>query len=123
MSGNWDGSVDLDWGGETRHFRLAFRDLAALESSRNLGAFEIFQRLRLRTARVEEARDVLRFGLEGGGAKPSEAGALVRRYCEDRPLEESILPAMMVLAAALFDIPEELDDPGKDDGERAETSV
>lgn len=123
MSGNWDGSVDLDWGGEKRHFRLAFRDLAALESARNLGAFEIFQRLRLRTARVEEARDVLRFGLEGGGATPSQASALVKRYCEERPLEESILPAMMVLAAALFDIPEELDDPGKGVGEGAETSV
>ena len=68
-----------------------------------------------------DVREILRLGLIGGGMKPFEALAMVKRYVEERPLLESMLVAAAVMQAALAGVP---DDPvGKPQAETAPQTV
>lgn len=107
MTPAWDATIDLEWGGETRRFRLGLAELVALQDRTDAGPVELLTRIRDQRWRVADLRETVRLGLEGGGASPAEAASLVRRYVEGRPLMESVPVAMLVLAAALY-TPEDL---------------
>lgn len=112
----WTASVDLQWGGEERRFSLRLAQLQALEDATGCGPLEVWRRLRTGSWRVAEVRAVVRFGLEGAGVSPNEAARLVERYVDQRPLMESVPPAMLILAAALW-MPEDLQGKAEADGE------
>lgn len=108
-----DGSIDLDWGDDTHRFRLAIDELRGLEESRQCGTAEIHNRLSTGRWYVDDIREVIRFGLIGGGKTPIEALNLARTYVDDRPKAENVLIASAILMAALVG-PSIEDEPEQD---------
>src|SRR5690606_1517165 len=96
-------AVELDWADGTYTFRLGLGEIEELERKRDLGIFQIAIRLspESRTCRLSDISEVLRLGLVGGGMKPVEAMALVRRYIDERPIDENRDVAYAVVLAAL----------------------
>lgn len=83
------GAIEQPFGDGDHTFRLGLNEIEELEHKRDLSIFEIVERLRLRQCRLSDISEVLRIGLVGGGLPPVEALALVRRYVDERPLDEN----------------------------------
>lgn len=113
-----DGSISLAWADGDHKFRLAIGQLRELQETINrarvaigappIGPMSLLRLLRTTDAWPDEIREVLRLGLIGGGKKPLEALALVKRYVDDRPLGESAPVALAVLTAALVGAPDDI---------------
>lgn len=97
------GAAELDWADGTYTFRLGLAQLEELEEKRDLSIFTLAARLspNVRAARVADISETLRIGLIGGGMTPVDALALVRRYVDERPLDESRDVAYSVTLAAI----------------------
>jgi hypothetical protein len=108
-----DAAITLDWADGTYAFRLPWGQLAELQEKTGCGPQFLLSRLVAGSWKVEDLRETIRLGLIGGGAEPLKALDLVRRYVEQRPLLESVMPARAILTAALVGAPGE-DWPGKD---------
>lgn len=111
------GSVELDFGDGTYTFRLGLGEIEELERKRDLGLFQIVTRLspQTRTCRLSDISEVIRLGLIGGGSKPADALALVRRYVDERPIDESRDVAYAIGLASL--IRQHSANPGSTPGE------
>lgn len=109
------GNVTFEWGGEDRSFRLPIKELEALEELRGVSVYELLHRLQIQRPMVKDCRTILLHGLIGAGVPMSEATKLVRAYCDGIPPSESIVPAIVVLSAGLYGVPD--DPPGKSEGE------
>jgi hypothetical protein len=83
------GAVELDWADGTYTFRLGIREIEELEEKRDLSIFTLAARLSplVREPRLLDICETLRLGLMGGGTKPTDALAVVRRYVDERPLD------------------------------------
>jgi hypothetical protein len=103
-----DGSVDLVFGGDTRHFRLAIDNLIALQEKLNAGPMQIVNGLQLGIWRVEHVTEILRIGLIGGGADAKAAALLVEQNVRPGNIVPHVLTALAVLMSALQGDP---DDP------------
>lgn len=124
-----NGDITLRWGDGEHLFRLGIGELRELQEKVSrprvaVGGDAIgpaYLALLLNSGRwmVDDVRETLRIGLIGGGMKPAEASACVARYVDGRPLEESVIPAYLVLTAALVGAPDE--PVGKPDPAEAET--
>lgn len=100
MSGH--GSVTLEWADGEYTFRLPLKQLEELEERFDRSIFVITDRMATRTATSSEIREVLRLGLIGGDSfRPAEALAVVRKYVDERPLDENRDAAYVVCLAAL----------------------
>lgn len=75
-------SIELDWADGTFTFRLGMDELEELERKLDRSVFAIFRDARHTSLRSYEISEVIRIGLLGGGMKPADALAKVRRYCE-----------------------------------------
>lgn len=117
-----DASISFDFGDGEHKFRLAIGQLRELQEKTGVGPMRLFQRLIDGSWMVDDAREVLRIGLVGGGMRPAEALGLVRRYVDERPLAESQAPAMLVLGAALHGTEQE-EQPGKEEAPDAATDA
>lgn len=116
-----DASIDLAWADGEYRFRLGLGQLRELQEKVNqpriaIGATPIGPGTLLRLAMERdlwphEVREIIRLGLIGGGMKPPEALARVQRYVDERPLLESMQPAVLILTAALAGAPD--DEVGK----------
>lgn len=96
-----DGSIDLELGGRMHRFRLAIRDLEALQEETGIGAPEHLHRLYVgENACFRHARAILRTALTGGGATISEAYEVAGRL-DDLPTARVMAVAAVVIAAAL----------------------
>ncbi|OLP44648.1 gene transfer agent family protein [Rhizobium oryziradicis] len=95
------GSITLDWADGEYTFRLPLKQLEELEQRFDRSIFVITDRMATRTATSSEIREVLRLGLIGGGAKPADALPLVRKYVDERPLDENRDTAHVICLAAL----------------------
>jgi hypothetical protein len=103
-----DGSIDLNWGGEMRRFRLALGELRELQENINLnrktpiGPWSLYQMISRGDAWPDELRAVIRLGLIGGGTRLELVPGLIKRYVEERPILESVPTAQAVLGTALL---------------------
>jgi hypothetical protein len=113
---NWQGRVELDFGGEERVFQLRNRELFALQDKTGVGPAALWRRIQTGDWRLEDLRETIRFGLEGGGMRASEAGQLLAAYVDQRPRMEAVPVALAILNAALW-LPEELTVKGKAEGD------
>lgn len=102
-----DAAVTLDWGDGEHHFRLAWGELINVQEACDAGPYVVLERLRNNTWLLNDIREVIRFGLIGGGAKPPEALRLVRTFVEKRPPLENLLTATAILTVGLMGAPEE----------------
>lgn len=93
--------VTLDWADGEHSFRLRIGEIRELEHKTGRGIQHVMRRISDGEWFVDELRETLRLGLIGAGMAPPQALKLVRRYVEERPLIESIQPALAVLVAAL----------------------
>lgn len=96
------GAIEQPWADGTYTFRLGLDEIEELERKRDLSIFEIVERLRVRRCRLQDISEVLRIGLIGGGTAPLNALALVKRYVDERPLDESRDIAYAIGLAALM---------------------
>lgn len=97
------GAVELDFGGEMRTFRLGLGEIEELEDKAGTGLFQIMAQMSpdVRSVRTKVVSETIRIGLIGGGTTPADALGLVRRYCDERPLTESLMVAYAVVVAAI----------------------
>lgn len=111
-----DASVTFDWADGTYRFALLLGQIRELEENRKTGARRILLKLRSGDEDFDDIRETIRLGLIGGGLKPPEALKLVKRYVDERPRGENLMPAMLILQAHIIGNP---DDPvGKAPAER-----
>ena len=103
-----DASIELEWvESQPTRFRLAWGELAKIQEACDAGPYVVFQRLANGTWRLNDIKEVIRWGLIGGGLEPAKAAKLVRDYVEERPPTENILYAQAILSAGLMGAPEE----------------
>lgn len=117
------GAIEAEFGDGKHSFRLGLKEIEELEekcslvAKRDVGIFELVDLLhpKVRRPRVKFVTETIRIGLIGGGMTPIDAMALVARYCDERPLEESRDVAFAVAAQALLRV--HPGDLGEDSGE------
>lgn len=113
-------AIELEYGDGTYTFRLGLSEIEEVEEKLDLSIFALERRLSplMREPRLRDMRETIRCGLIGGGTKPTDALALVRRYLDIRPLDESRDLAYAIVLAALARVhPGELgegDPPGEE---------
>jgi hypothetical protein len=114
-------AIDMPWADGFYTFRLGLEQLEELEEKRDASIFALHRRLspQVRDVRTADIVEVLRIGLIGGGMKPVEAMLLVRRYVDERPLDENRDAAYAVVLAALSRVRTE--DPPKGESQAAKT--
>lgn len=97
------GAIELAWADGDHSFRLGLGEIEELEQKRDVSIFALCRRLapETRTARLADITETVRIGLIGGGMAPVEALALVRRYVDERPLDESRDLAYAIVLAGL----------------------
>lgn len=108
---SFDGSVDLTWGGDERHFRLGIDELLALQQKRGAGPLEIFTRLQAGTWLIEDLQETIRIGLIGGGLEGKAARVLIEAHVRPGRLTANVMVAQALLLNALAGDPE--DEVGK----------
>ncbi|WP_323455120.1 gene transfer agent family protein [Rhizobium sp. Root491] len=96
-----DARISFDWADGTHSFRLAWGQLAELQEKCDAGPYVVLQRLHSGAWRIEDIANIIRLGLIGGGMEPSLALKLARRYVEERPPMENLIPAQVILSAGL----------------------
>jgi hypothetical protein len=74
--------------------------LRKLEQKRNLSTSEIYERLRSRTWRADDLREVIKIGLEGGGLNVNQADELLLEYFDPFPKLPFVVVALRILEAA-----------------------
>lgn len=102
-----DARVTFDWADGTYTFRLAWGQLGELQEKCDAGPYVVLQRLHSGAWRIEDIANVIRLGLIGGGMDPTPALKLTRAYVEARPTMENLIPAQVILSAALMGAPDE----------------
>lgn len=117
-----DASVSFEWADGLHTFRLPIGQLRELQEKTGVGPLRLFNRLLDGSWHVDDAREVMRLGLIGGGMEPLEALRLVQRYVDARPLMETQAPALLVMGAALHGTEQE-GTPGKEEAPEAATSA
>ncbi|WP_309582982.1 gene transfer agent family protein [Rhizobium rhizogenes] len=102
-----DARVSFDWADGTYSFRLAWGQLEELQEKCDAGPYVVLQRLHSGAWRIEDITNIIRLGLIGGGMEPAPSLKLARRYVEERPPMENLIPAQVILSAGLTGAPEE----------------
>ena len=93
--------VTMTWPGGEHTFALNIGELQALQDICNAGPPVVFSRISTGTWRVEDIQNALRLGLIGGGMPDIDAKHLVHSKMQEVPIMEFVLPAQIVLAAAM----------------------
>lgn len=117
---NRHGAVDLTWAGGEHTFRLGLAEIEELEASVDMSIFLLYAAMseKIPFARLKHYSETIRIGLIGGGMKPLDARALVKRYVDERPLAESVALGEVILRAAMERVhTEELEDDASGEAE------
>lgn len=117
-------AVELDFGDGTFTFRLGLSEIEELEEKRNASLFAITRRLdpHVRDARLGDISEPIRLGLIGGGMAPVKALGLVRRYVDERPIDESRDVAWAIVLAGLARVHTDLAEQPPGEAPAPETS-
>lgn len=104
--------ITIEWGEGETYFRIGIGELEKLQEARDAGPFVLLDRVMHGRWYVQDIREILRWGLIGGGKSPVEAAKLLKLYFEGFvPAGENLIAAQRVLGAALVGSEEE--DVGK----------
>lgn len=119
------GLITIDWADGSYAFRLTLAGIEEIEAKCDASIFEITVKLQSRKSRSKEILETLRIGLIGGGQSPADAMALVRKYGDERPLDENRDAALAVCLAGLMRVhSKELDkEPEKPEAAKENTNA
>lgn len=110
------GTVAIVWANGENEFCLAkIGLLTALEEKCGAPIAHIFDRLLAGRWGIQDVRETIRLGLQGGGMLPNDALKVVRTHVEENPagLAPSVLVAIEILKAVMIGVPQ--DPVGKKD--------
>ena len=100
MSGSLDGSCVLPAAGKDWHFKLTIGQWMKLQRAfGNIGPTRISERFSGQDWTIENVREVIERGLEGGGLAAGEVGALATTIVDGQPLNRSYELACDILGA------------------------
>lgn len=102
-----NGSHTAAFGDDDYTFRLGWGEWRDLQEACDAGPYVILDRLAAGRWRIEDIREVIRYGLIGGGLEPAKALKLIRQYVEDRPPMGSWKLALDIATAGVIGAPEE----------------
>jgi hypothetical protein len=97
-----DASVTFEWGDGETTFRLAWAQWEKLQEVRDCGPYVLLERLHSGGWRIEDIREIIRWGLIGGGKKPEEASKLIRLYVEGFPPADNLEAAQKIARIGTF---------------------
>ncbi len=112
--------VSLTWAGGHHRFVLDIDQLRALQQYCDAGPNWVLHRLTNGQWLVDDVVQPIRLGLEGGGLAAEEAEKLVRLHVKT-PLAPFVLPARVIVAAAVYGGDDDTDDaPGEQTAPKAD---
>jgi Phage tail tube protein, GTA-gp10 len=114
-----DASILLPFAGSEFIFRLATGQWQKIEAARDCGPLVVLDRLHNGQWRADDIREVIRWGLIGGGMSAAKAADYLRDFVDAVPLIESLLIAQKVAMAGYIGAGEE--DPASKKNEEAAT--
>lgn len=97
-----DGSITFIWGEDDRTFRLGWGELEKLQEACDCGPYVLLNRLHSGSWRIEDIREVIRWGLIGGGMKAEIAAKQIRLYVEGIPPAENLEAAQKIMRVGTF---------------------
>ena len=101
MSGSLDGSCVLPAAGKDWHFKLTIGQWMKLQKAfGNIGPTRISERFSSQDWTIENVREVIERGLEGGGLAAGEVGAIATTIVDGQPLNKSYELACDISAPA-----------------------
>lgn len=103
-----DGSILLTFpDGDDYNCRLAWGQIIKIQEARNAGPFAIYMRLHGADWLIEDIREVIRWGLIGGGMDPVKAKKMILEYIEDRAPFHNLALAQAIIKAGILGPPDE----------------
>lgn len=102
-----DASVTFDWGDGETTFRLGWGEIEKLQEVRDCGPYVILDRLHSGTWHVQDIKEVIRWGLIGGGMKPADATRQIRLFVEGLPPADNLEAAQRIMRVGTFGVPDE----------------
>lgn len=102
-----DASITFEWGDGETTFRLGWGEIEKLQEVCDCGPYVLLDRLHSGTWRVQDIREVIRWGLIGGGMKPADAARQIRLYVEGFPPADNLEAAQRIMRVGTFGAPEE----------------
>lgn len=112
--------ITLPFAGEDRTFRLPIGRLRALQEKCDAGPMELLSRFASGTWRVDDLRETLLQGLQGGGMASADASRLLKSDFDDLPLQQFVSLCQGIVMACVIGAPDE--DLGEPKGEAEVTS-
>lgn len=101
-----NGKIELIWGDGEHTFNLAkIAQALELEEKCGVGVREILERLCNDRWHLNDVRETIRLAMIGGGMEAPKAALLVKRYFDERPWQESVQTAQLILIAAIVGVP------------------
>lgn len=97
-----DGSITFAWGDGETTFRLGWGEIEKLQEACDCGPYVLLNRLHSGAWRIGDIREVIRWGLIGGGMKTGDAATQIKRYVEGLPPAESLEAAQKIMRAGTF---------------------
>jgi hypothetical protein len=90
------------FGGEQRRFELRLGEIKHLEQQTGCGIGDIYRRLLALAFKIEDVRQVVKFGLIGGGVPEIDAEAMVRAGVDGFPISEPYELAKDIMIACFI---------------------
>jgi hypothetical protein len=114
--------VRFFFGDADHDFALTLGGLEELQTLTDAGPQVLHDRFVTGAWRLKDITETVRLGLIGGGMPPQDAARMLKTYgYPEQPLATLVLPARLILAAALVGVAD--DPPGKSSGVEAEPSL
>ena len=102
--------LTLVWAGGEHPFLLRIGELRAIDERCTDGAFAAWNRLLIRSPRLDDVYEVIRLGLIGGGMKAEDAKLLILK-AEDQVGLGELIPLASAIMFRAFHRREERDEP------------
>jgi hypothetical protein len=97
-----DASITFIWGEDDRTFRLGWGELEKLQEACDCGPYVLLNRLHSGSWRIEDIREVIRWGLIGGGMPHADAAKKIKLYVEGLPPAQNLEAAQKIMRVGTF---------------------